>query len=115
MVKGSTLFQSKNSTNVFFISFVEFHERSLIKVLGRKHGDLGDRKLVSERRDEITVTLAEHLLGRLAPGQTYVVNGRTRSRGACSCGRDHSNNPTYRSTGIGTCLSQGLDIISKYR
>ncbi|XP_048740877.2 uncharacterized protein LOC125654832 [Ostrea edulis] len=83
-----------------FLKEIEFHERSLMKVLGREQIEK-ESKSNSRRENEITVTLAEHLLGRLSPGQSYVINSRAKSRETCSCGEDHENNPTYRNTGIG--------------
>lgn len=55
------------------------------------------RDIVSET--DITITLAEHLLGKLAPGHTYVIDHRVKGKGKCECGCGVQ--PNFGSTGIG--------------
>lgn len=78
--------------------FVELHEKSLNNVLNKKQNE-GDE---SCQKNELTVALAEHLLGRLAPRQSYIIDSRAKRNGRCSYGEKHcQKDPTYGSTGIG--------------
>nr|XP_022332267.1 uncharacterized protein LOC111129982 [Crassostrea virginica]XP_022332268.1 uncharacterized protein LOC111129982 [Crassostrea virginica] len=75
------------------------HEQSLNKVL-RGHQTEDEKKGFSET--EIRVALAEHLLGKLAPGKSYVVDRRLKKKGKCRCGYDFcKSNPVFGSTGVG--------------
>nr|XP_022308362.1 uncharacterized protein LOC111114362 [Crassostrea virginica] len=52
----------------------------------------------------MTIALAEHLLGRLAPGKSYVIDNRARGKKEekCKCGLEHCiGKPVFESTGIG--------------
>lgn len=54
----------------FSLFFSDKHEQSLSKVLGKCNSEEGsDRKTYSFETD-ITIALAEHLLGKLAPGKS---------------------------------------------
>ena len=53
------------------------------------------KRAVSET--DITIALAEHLLGRLAPGQTYIIDDRVKGKCGCGCGVE----PEFGNTGIG--------------
>ena len=53
------------------------------------------KRAVSET--DITIALAEHLLGRLAPGQTYFIDVRVKGKCICGCGVE----PEFGKTGIG--------------
>ena len=47
---------------------------------------------------DITIALAEHLLGRLAPGHTYImIDDRVKGKCICGCGVE----PEFGKTGIG--------------
>ena len=72
--------------------FSDHHEESLKKVFGRD--------IVS--KTDITITLAEHLLGKLAPEHTYVIDHRVKGKGKCKCGCGVQ--PNFGSTGIGMCI-----------
>ena len=75
------------------------HEQSLNKVL-RGHQTEDEKKGFSET--EIRVALAEHLLGKLAPGKSYVVDRRLKKKGKCRCGYDFcKSSPVFGSTGVG--------------
>lgn len=63
----------------------------------------------SSREIEMTVALAEHLLGQLSPGQLYVIDSSFKSNGNCSCGEDNcKSNPKYGSNGIGKNILKNL-------
>ena len=47
----------------------------------------------------MTVALAEHLLGKLAQGDTYIIDNRMKGKGPCQCGC--GKEPTFSPTGIG--------------
>lgn len=83
-------------TFLFFTFFMtDFHEKS-IQVL--KNGD----KLTEI---EATTVLAEHLLSKLAPGQSYIVDKNCRSvdkHDYCQCGCGAKIR--YGDTGIGKNL-----------
>lgn len=78
------------------ISISDYHAGCLRKVLFET--EQRPRKDLTE--GEVAVTLTEHLLGKLAPGDSYVDDGNARGKGPCLCGCNKS--PKYRSTGIGT-------------
>uniref|UniRef100_K1QJP2 Uncharacterized protein n=1 Tax=Magallana gigas TaxID=29159 RepID=K1QJP2_MAGGI len=73
----------------------DYHAGCLRKVLFET--EQRPRKDLTE--GEVAVTLTEHLLGKLAPGDSYVDDGKARGNGPCLCGCNES--PKYRSTGIG--------------
>lgn len=63
----------------------------------------------SSREIEMTVALAEHLLGQLSPGQLYVIDSSFKSNGKCSCGEDNcKSSPKYGSNGIGKNILKNL-------
>lgn len=85
-----------------FYNILELHEKSLKKVLDRNQRDGESPSSNSSREMEMTVALAEHLLGQLSPGQLYVIDSSFKSNGKCSCGEDHcKSSPKYGSNGIG--------------
>lgn len=51
----------------------------------------------------MTVALAEHLLGKLAPGESHIIDGKVKGNGLCQCGCNQK--PNYSSTGIGNVHS----------
>ena len=53
----------------------------------------------SHSKTAITVALAEHLLGKLAPEQSFVINDHSKKKENCKFGCDVA--PNYGSTGIG--------------
>ncbi|XP_061171272.1 uncharacterized protein LOC133180832 [Saccostrea echinata] len=103
----------------------ESHEQSLSNVLGG-YESTEER---SQEMDELTIALAEHLLRRLAPGQSCVINKQLKVKveeEKCQCGLDHCNStPVFESTGIGDeaawhgfpdimCSSQSVAVVSGY-
>jgi hypothetical protein len=48
---------------------------------------------------DITISLAEHLLGRLAPGESYILDNKAKGKKSCRCGCKME--PTFSFTGIG--------------
>nr|XP_034308692.1 uncharacterized protein LOC117683513 isoform X1 [Crassostrea gigas] len=78
-----------------YVKEMDYHAGCLRKVLFET--EQRPRKDLTE--GEVAVTLTEHLLGKLAPGDSYVDDGKTRGKGQCLCGCNES--PKYRSTGIG--------------
>ncbi|XP_062581265.1 uncharacterized protein LOC134243062 [Saccostrea cucullata] len=48
---------------------------------------------------DISITLAEHLLGKLAPGESYKIDNKARERKNCRCGCKVT--PVFGGTGIG--------------
>lgn len=78
------------------------HEKSLRRVL------LGFKKSNKQRRGtrylecEMSVTLAEHLFKRLAPGESYVIDGNAHEKNRCACGSGTCiNDPVFGNTNIG--------------
>lgn len=53
------------------------HQENLIKVLPVRE-EIAEGKL--------SVTLAEHLFQKLAPGQGYMIDNNTKGKDHCSCG-----------------------------
>lgn len=75
------------------------HEKCINKVL---RGHQSDRDKKGFSGTEIAVTLAEHLLGKLAPGKSYVVDEKVKRKGKCRCGYEFcESDPMFGSTGIG--------------
>ncbi|XP_062601299.1 uncharacterized protein LOC134263017 isoform X2 [Saccostrea cucullata] len=105
----------------------ECHEKCLSQVLG----GLDSTEERSQEIDGQTLVLAEHLLRRLAPGQSCVINEQIKVKvgaGKCQCGLDHCNRtpatPVFESTGIGEesawhgfpdiiCSSQSAAVVSR--
>lgn len=48
---------------------------------------------------DITISLAEHLLGKLAPGESYILDSKAKGKKSCRCGC--KKEPTFSYTGIG--------------
>ncbi|XP_078340413.1 uncharacterized protein LOC111109526 isoform X4 [Crassostrea virginica] len=65
------------------------HVKSLLTVLNMDDASETD----------ISVAFGEHLLGLLAPGKTYRVDGRSKGKRRCQCGCDAF--PAFNNTGIG--------------
>ncbi|XP_052680844.1 uncharacterized protein LOC128161572 [Crassostrea angulata] len=69
---------------------IGFHEESLIKVFCDKGSE----------KEDITVAYAEHFLGKLAPGKSYIIDDEAEKKGLkCKCG--YNVDPNLGSTGIG--------------
>lgn len=50
----------------------------------------------------MSVTLAEHLFKRLAPGESYVIDGNAPKQNCCACGSiTCMNYPVFGNTNIG--------------
>lgn len=82
------------------------HEKCLNKVL---RGHQSDRDKKGFSGTEIAVTLAEHLLGKLAPGKSYVVDEKVKRKGKCRCGYEFcESDPMFGSTGIGMFCSKRI-------
>ena len=58
----------------------------------------GEETTVTET--DITIALAEHLLGELAPGESYIVDDKVRGKYSCRCGCEVV--PVFDATGVGT-------------
>ena len=86
--------------NVIVLLITGVHEQNLNKVFRMEKERKGQYK--SPSKTAITVALAEHLLGKLAPGQSFVINDRSKNKENCKCGCDVA--PNYGSTGIGMCI-----------
>lgn len=80
------------------LSILDYHAGCLRKVLFEKEQH-SDKDLTE---GEVAVTLAEHLLGKLAPGDSYVDDGKAKGKGPCLCGCNER--PKYRYTGIGIII-----------
>nr|XP_022288113.1 uncharacterized protein LOC111100476 isoform X3 [Crassostrea virginica] len=75
------------------------HEQSLNKILRGHQSDV-ERKVNSDT--DTTIALAEHLLGKLSPGKSYIIDSRVKRKGKCRCGFNHcKSDPVFGSTGIG--------------
>lgn len=63
----------------------------------------------------MTIALAEHLFGKLAPGQSYVIDNRVRGKKEkemCQCRLDHCHGrPKFDCTGIGKWTSSSHCIM----
>ena len=80
--------------NIFMLISAAFlitdrHVKSLLTVLNMDDASETD----------ISVAFGEHLLGLLAPGKTYRVDGRSKGKRRCQCGCDAF--PAFNNTGIG--------------
>ena len=74
--------------------FSDQHEKSLYKVLHQNNSEL-----------DITVAIAEHLLGKLAPGKSYKIDDKSKGKHGCKCGLEHCKKESkFGITGIGTCM-----------
>jgi hypothetical protein len=74
-----------------------------MKVLSDKEPEEGKHHSGAEQstttETDIMVGFAEHLLGRLAPGQSYIIDSKAKKKGKCKCGCHVE--PKFASTGIG--------------
>ena len=86
--------------NAIVLLITGVHEQSLNKVFGMEKGKKSQSN--SHSKTAITVALAEHLLGKLAPEQSFVINDDSKNKENCKCGCDVA--PNYGSTGIGMCI-----------
>lgn len=77
-----------------FNVILDTHQRSLIEILHEQCGT---------NENKITVTLAEHLLKLLAPGQSYVTHNRMEKCACTSCKKSSppQDDPPSGRTGIG--------------
>ena len=69
-------------------------------------------KKISPSETNITIALAEHLLGKLAPGQSFVIYGGSKNKGNCKCGCEVT--PNYGSTGIGMNIIMSHKSCSRF-
>ena len=85
-----------------YITISDQHEQSLNKILRGHQSDV-ERKVNSDT--DTTIALAEHLLGKLSPGKSYIIDSRVKRKGKCRCGFNHCmSDPVFGSTGIGMLL-----------
>ncbi|XP_061197458.1 uncharacterized protein LOC133205635 [Saccostrea echinata] len=84
--------------NSYFLN-IDLHEQSLNKVTGKKNkkSDETDIKHTPPTDTDFTIAVAEHLLGKLAPGQSYHIDSRGKEGNRCGC----EVQPSYGNTGIG--------------
>uniref|UniRef100_K1QHP6 Uncharacterized protein n=1 Tax=Magallana gigas TaxID=29159 RepID=K1QHP6_MAGGI len=78
------------------------HEESLIRVFFNKEQEEGEKsraKQPTPTETDVTIAFAEHLLGRLAPGKSYIIDYKAKKKGICKCGCNVE--PKFGSTGIG--------------
>ncbi|XP_052679433.1 uncharacterized protein LOC128160186 isoform X1 [Crassostrea angulata] len=80
--------------NAFYKS-IEYNETCLKKVFDMKVK--GEEMAATET--DISITLAEHLLGKLAPGESYKIDNKARGKKSCRCGCKVT--PVFDGTGIG--------------
>lgn len=92
------------------IEKMDIHNKAAVKLLGNfvKTKDKIEKSLHKVLRSnsespitetDLTIVLAEHLLGKLAPGGSYVIDANTKNKDKCKCGCGVY--PAYESTGIG--------------
>ncbi|XP_052089997.1 uncharacterized protein LOC127726615 [Mytilus californianus] len=82
-----------------YLGDIEQHEKSLRKVIS----------LVAEEKKEaksfdnhITIALADHLIGKLAPGNSYSIDSHLKTSGKCRCAFDYcKQDSNFGCTGIG--------------
>lgn len=81
------------------------HEGSLQNILLDENGRYSETAM--------TVTLAEHLFKKLAPGQNYAIDNRTSGKNECACGsKNCKHEKHFECTGIGDVnSSSGRNII----
>ncbi|XP_065938787.1 uncharacterized protein [Magallana gigas] len=80
--------------NAFYKS-IEYNQTCLKKVFDMK---LKGEEMAATETD-ISITLAEHLLGKLAPGESYKIDNKAREKKSCRCGCKVT--PVFDGTGIG--------------
>ena len=89
---------------VFFNLFsLDKHEQSHSKVLTKCNSEEGSDRKTNSIESDMTIALAEHLLCRLAPGKSYVIDNRAQRKkeDKCKCGLEHCiGKPVFESTGI---------------
>jgi hypothetical protein len=71
--------------------FTDYHQKCLLKVFGKESS--------AGKETEVTVALAEHLLGKLAQGDSYSIDNKMKLKSSCQCGC--KTMPRFNSTGIG--------------
>ena len=93
---------------VFFnLISLDKHEQSLSKVLTKCNSEEGSDRKTNSIESDMTIALAEHLLCRLAPGKSYVIDNRAQRKKEekCKCGLEHCiGKPVFESTGIGMLI-----------
>lgn len=85
-----------------FFQNIGLHEESLIRVFFNKEQEEGEKsraKQPTPTETDVTIAFAEHLLGRLAPGKSYIIDYKAKKKGICKCGCNVE--PKFGSTGIG--------------
>lgn len=76
--------------------FVDEIEKSLHK------GLISNSESAPITKTDINIVFAEHLLGKLAPGGSYIIDANTKNKDTCRCGCGVY--PSFESTGIGKHL-----------
>ena len=72
-------------------TITDYHQKCLRKVF--------EKQSSAGKETEVTVVLAEHLLGKLAQGDSYSIDNKMKLKGPCQCGCGKV--PLFNSTGIG--------------
>lgn len=66
----------------------------------QEEGEKSRAKQPTPTETDVTIAFAEHLLGRLAPGKSYIIDDEAEKKGLkCKCGCNVD--PNLGSTGIG--------------
>lgn len=73
-----------------YVKVLGQHEKCLKKVLKRQQ---------PSEKETVTVAVGEHLLGKLAPGGSHIINENVKEMMSCQCGCNER--PVYSYTGIG--------------
>ena len=80
------------------IILVELHEKNILSALEKMNAEKSNKETI------LSMALAEHLLGKLSPGQSYVINSRMQGIGNCKCSCGCGKTISIGSTGIGIQL-----------
>ena len=76
-------------------------------MLTKCNSEKGSDRKTNSIESDMTIALAEHLLGRLAPGKSYVIDNRAQRKKEekCKCGLEHCiGKPVFESIGIGMLI-----------
>ncbi|CAC5409471.1 unnamed protein product [Mytilus coruscus] len=82
-----------------YLGDIEQHEKSLRKVISLVAEEKKEEKSLD---NHITIALADHLLGKLAPGNSYTIDSHLKTSGKCRCAFDYcKQDSNFGCTGIG--------------
>ncbi|CAG2247481.1 CHD1 [Mytilus edulis] len=95
-----------------YLGDIEQHEKSLRKVISLVAEEKKEEKSLD---NHITIALADHLLGKLAPGNSYKIDSHLKTSGKDRCAFDHyKQDSNFGCTGIGNVNAWHgfIDVVS---